>query len=61
MFRILGLSGAISVSTRLIITDEPTLKVSISVVILNYLGVVGVKKLFTGKTRCLGFQLVLGY
>ena len=53
--------GIISVWAGLIVTDEPTLKVSIPIVILNCLGVVGVEKPFTGKTRCLGFQLVSGY
>ena len=61
MFRGPVLSGMISVWAGLIVTDEPTLKASVSVVILNCLGVVGVEKPFARETRCLGFQLVSSY
>ena len=54
-------SGMVSVWTRLLITDEPALKASVPVLILNCLGVVDVKKPFTGKTEYLSFQLVSGY
>ena len=55
------LPGNISVWAGLIVTDEPTLKVSIPILILNCLGVVGMEKPFAGKTRCFGFQLVSDY
>ena len=61
MLLILGWSDTISVWAGLLITDEPLLNGSISVVILNCLGVVGMEKPFAGKTGCLSFQLVSGY
>ena len=61
MFSILERSGTISVWAGLLAIDEPLLNGSISVVILYCLKVVGMEKPFAGKTRCLSFQLVLGY
>ena len=61
MFRGSVLLDIVSVWAGLIVTDEPTLKGSIPIVILNCLGVVGMEKPFARKTRCLGFQLVSGY
>ena len=55
------LPGNISVWAGLLVIDEPLLNGSFLVVILNCLGVVGVEKPFTGKTRCLSLQLVSGY
>ena len=61
MFKGPVLPGIISVWAGLIVTDDPTLAVSVPMLILNCLGVVGMEKPFAGKTRCLGFQLVSGY